>query len=641
MRLIWNSLVAITVCHVVACEDDSRGETREVSEVVETDGVTADAEQDEREMDLPTDIAMGEDTADLEEDTVDLEEEAVEDSSGPPDLDDARAHTDVDDFGDVEDLRDTNDPDDSVDGSGDTGSTSETCTGEWGTTYFVRVDGGDPTQCTGLVDAAYPGTGTGQPCAWSSPMYALPPSGSARISGGDRLVINAGTYGVGFGAAPGVSCFDADTAPCVMASIPSGLSEAQPTCIVGAGWNDGCDAPPELFGVERLQTILDLTNSEHVRVECLELTDHEGCVYAHSGSLTCAHSDPASGDWASNGIYATDSTDVTLRNLDIHGLAEHGILAGRLTDWSLMNVDIIGNGWAGFDGDVAGSDGNTGTTLFDHVTVAYNGCGETYPGREPTGCWGGGAGGYGDGLGTGATGGDWVFRDTVFSHNASDGLDLLYHDQGGTITIDRVRAEGNAGNQVKTFGATHITNSVIVGNCGYFSEQPFNYWVDDCRALGNALSVVFGSANQISLVNSTIYSEGDCLVLVGSSCGAVANFVSRNNVFLGGVDFLQPEQRSCFYYSECGALSFDQDWGVIDGTKHDDSCPFGDNDICADPELIGPFSGDAFGLEPDPDSPAVDSGLGVGALGLIPAIDFNQEPRPAGDSVDRGAYELQ
>ena len=42
------------------------------------------------------------------------------------------------------------------------------------TTYYVRTDGGTPPQCTGRADAAYPGTGTAQACAWKSLHYALP-----------------------------------------------------------------------------------------------------------------------------------------------------------------------------------------------------------------------------------------------------------------------------------------------------------------------------------------------------------------------------------------------------------------------------------------------------------------------------------
>lgn len=38
----------------------------------------------------------------------------------------------------------------------------------FGTTYYVRPDGGTPAQCTGKVNAPYPGTGLAQPCAFRS-----------------------------------------------------------------------------------------------------------------------------------------------------------------------------------------------------------------------------------------------------------------------------------------------------------------------------------------------------------------------------------------------------------------------------------------------------------------------------------------
>jgi hypothetical protein len=538
------------------------------------------------------------------------------------------------------------DTDTDTDSDTDTDTDADTdadlsCDGSWGTTWYVRPDGGDAVECTGLADAPYPGSGSGQPCAFSHPFIALPPEGAPLIAGGDRLIIAAGAYRMGLGA-PGDGACDAGWSyACVMPPIPSGADAEHPTCIVGAGWNDGCAAPPELFGVERAAQVLDLTGSSHVRVECLELTDREGCVEFHSGDLPCERDDPPYGDWAGAGVRAADSAGVSLRNLDIHGLAHTGVHAGRLQDWTLEDVRISGNGWVGFDGDIAGDDGNSGTIAFRRVEISWNGCGETWPGGEPTGCWGQSAGGYGDGLGTGATGGDWVFEDCDVSHNTSDGIDLLYHSLGGAITVSRTRAEGNAGNQLKTRGRATVVNSVVVGNCGFFAGQPFTFDVDDCRAAGNALSLSFADADTIEIVNSTVHGEGDCLLLVGDDCAGSATLVSRNNVFLGATDFLQPFESTCFLYSECATLTFDQDFGVIHGTKHDGQCPWGPSDLCADPLLTGPLSGLAFGLAPAANSPAIDSGLAVGFLGLVPDVDFLDNPRPAGAGVDRGAYELQ
>ena len=515
---------------------------------------------------------------------------------------------------------------------------ADLCNGSTGTTWYVRPDGGDASQCSGQVDAAQADSGAGRDCAFSHPFIALPPGGSPLIAGGDRLIIAEGSYRIGFGAPGDEACDSGFPYDCTMPPIPSGPDAEHPTCIVGAGWGP-CAAPPELFGVERAATVLDLTGSDHVRVACLELTDHEGCVEFHSGDISCKRDVYPYGDWASVGVTASDSADVVLRDVDIHGFANRGVLAGRLADWTLENVRISGNGWAGFDGDIDGDDGNTGQITFRQVEISWNGCGETWPEGDPVGCWGQSAGGYGDGLGTGSTGGDWVFEDCDISHNTSDGLDLLYHDQGGSVRIERTRAEGNAGNQLKTRGETTIVNSVVVGNCSYFDGQAFTHDVDNCRALGNALSLDFGGDNPMSLINSTVYGEGDCLLLLGS-CTGDPTFVSRNNVFLGTTDFGQPFEDTCFMYSECPGLEFDHDYGVISGTKHDGDCPFGPNDLCEDPLLSGPLTGDRYGLVPTDDSPAVDSGLGVGALGLVPAIDFAGGARPLGDGVDRGAYEI-
>ncbi len=53
----------------------------------------------------------------------------------------------------------------------------------WGTTYYVRVDGGTDQQCNGQSDAPYPGSGAGQPCAWSHPFYALTGGGAWKLLG--------------------------------------------------------------------------------------------------------------------------------------------------------------------------------------------------------------------------------------------------------------------------------------------------------------------------------------------------------------------------------------------------------------------------------------------------------------------------
>lgn len=79
----------------------------------------------------------------------------------------------------------------------------------YGNLYYVRPDGGSRVQCTGLVDAPYPGSGTARPCAWDHPFRALPPGGAPAIPGGDTLLLAAGSYKMGYGAPGTEQCHQA------------------------------------------------------------------------------------------------------------------------------------------------------------------------------------------------------------------------------------------------------------------------------------------------------------------------------------------------------------------------------------------------------------------------------------------------
>jgi hypothetical protein len=141
-------------------------------------------------------------------------------------------------------------------------------------TYFVRTDGGSATECTGLVDAPYPGSGTSQACAWNHPFQALPPGGPARIAGGDTLTIAAGSYMMGVGAPAADACSAESSWDCYMPPVPSGPSASQPTRVFGAGATSGCAVPPQLWGTERAELVLNLTDTSNVEIACLDITDH-------------------------------------------------------------------------------------------------------------------------------------------------------------------------------------------------------------------------------------------------------------------------------------------------------------------------------------------------------------------------------
>lgn len=312
-------------------------------------------------------------------------------------------------------------------------------------TWYVRTDGGDLNQCTGLVDAAYPGSGTAQACGVNHPFWIFPPGGAAVIAGGDTVIIADGSYKMGAGAPnTGLSaCNAAWTYSCVMGAIPSGPDALNPTRIIGRNWDTKATPAPELWGSGRATQIFSLVGSSNVELKYLDITDHMQCGYNFTAnpSLLCDRITKPFGDFADYGIYAKDSANVLLKDIKIHGLSIGAIWAGRLTDWTFDGVEIHGNAFSGWNGDVghgafgSGNDSSMhGTILFKNSKMNYTGCVENYPlsGIYPDiatgGCYGQGQGGYGDGFGMYFTEGNWIFEDSEIMYNTQDGIDLLYHN---------------------------------------------------------------------------------------------------------------------------------------------------------------------------------------------------------------------
>ena len=393
------------------------------------------------------------------------------------------------------------------------------------TTYFIRIDGGDANQCTGRSDTAYPGTGTAQACAWKNPQIALPASGSARIAGGDTLLIGAGTYEIGSDAR--------------MQKIPSGPSASTPTRILGKPGTH-----PKLVGVAGTHRVLNLDGSSNIEVGNLEITDGSDCVYKHS---TAAAACTAPLPWARVGLYARASRNVWLHDLNIHGMAARGINAGGLSNWTMERVKLNGNGSAGWDGNIDGDGSNSGNMIIRNIEIAWNGCGERVSTGEPWACWAQSTGGYGDGFGTTETGGQWLIEDAFIHHNTSDGLDLRYMDGADTttVTLRRIHAVANAGNQVKVKGNSLIENSVLVGRCGFFKNKFFMTDRDLCRADGSTLQLVMTGNDTATVRYNTIAGEG--AVQIGHSEGDSTDRIHiRNNLVLGFPYYLHPGKLSAF-----------------------------------------------------------------------------------------------
>lgn len=521
----------------------------------------------------------------------------------------------------------------------------------WAATYYVRTDGGTSTQCTGTTDAAYPGSGTGQACAYNDLQYIVRHdtdgtgsfSGTTAISGGDTVIIGnpggtPGSFRVGYDPSNVWSgCSSSFPYGCFLDYFPAGSSSANRTKIYGRGYDTGCTGTKvQLWAGERADSVVRL--SSHTDMQCIEITDHSSCIEngpsdgtvpGTSDPVKCERTTYPYGLWATNGIYSDGADDVLLTNVDIHGMAYRSVFILHVGDWTLDNVNMIAAGFVGWDSDGAGDDSYTGTITLTDSRIDWSGCGEVYPitttdwrsSTDKHHCWSQDQGGFGDGIGLGdGAPGDWTFINTSVSHNVSDGVDLLHGSGTGTIRFTRSIAEGNAGQAFKSsVGTTYIENSKLIGNCGFFYNQSFTSTKDtsgssvafnNCRANGDTISFAIPTGTQkIYIRNSTILSNGNiALYSEGASCTS-AVFSVENSIIRGGREAGDDlglwngsggNDTTDLYFAggsdgngtgSCGSLAISMNNSLVYGTKNlgsDTDCSGGTNNICGfDPLFSG------------------------------------------------------
>ncbi|GAB3347523.1 NEW3 domain-containing protein [Lysobacter tyrosinilyticus] len=477
-------------------------------------------------------------------------------------------------------------------------------------TFYVRADGGDASQCNGRADAAYPGSGTAQNCAWKNPNIALPNSGSARIAGGDTLLIGSGSYQIGSGG--------------YMQAIPSGTSSTAKTRILGNG-----ATAPKLIGIGGIHRVLNLDGSSNVEIGNLEVTDGSDCVYNHSqAAALCTSTMP----WARVGLYARSSSNVWLHDLNIHGMAKNGVNAGGLTNWTIERFKINKNGAAGWDGNIGTVAPNAGQMILRNIEVAFNGCGEKVSTGEPWACWAQQTGGYGDGFGTTDTGGQWLVEDAFVHHNTSDGLDFRYMDGADTttVTMRRVYSVANAGNQVKIKGNSLIENSVLVGQCTYFRGKDYMTEGDLCRAYGSSLLLILTGNDVATVRHNTIAGEGDAQIAYGEGA-STDKVIVQNNLVVGFPYYANTASNTLFAGGSAPAVktfSGNMGWNAK-------SCPSGST--CTQNPTLKNMTLASFDAEPLDGSPVIDKAPMISAV----TTDFVMGQRPAGAANDVGAYEKQ
>ena len=516
----------------------------------------------------------------------------------------------------------------------------------YATTYYIRDGGGSSSQCNGIVNAVYPGSGVNQNCAFKNPMIVLgyctgnessgaPCQYPGYVNGGDTVYIdgdsdiNSGQqaqYEVGYddiSATPGTltpGCSQYYPYSCVTAPIPGGTSSSARTSIIGTGTHK-----PQIWGTQRTQQDLQF-NSSHVLFQNLEVTDHGGCAY-NDPIGGCNYNGPYPyGQWAEDG-FNISGDDIVMTDVYVHGLGRYGIVTGQIGSTTMTRVWTIGNGYGGITYGNNGTTSITGTVTFNQPIVEWNGCVEAYPltggidnPLNYSNCFGQNSGGYGDGLAFGASGaqtsGNWnIYGPGSISFNTQDGLDTLHGLGTGTIQVDKIRFEGNAGNQVKinaTIGS--LTNSLIIADCGWWygaaqsgsgAMQPG----DTCRALGDALIFNVTNNSTMNIYNNTIVSNGN--ISMGSKdfnstgCNGSTAIYEKNNIVFGGYTWIDDtswnntggNSLTTYIYNNgndgngggtCGSLVWSEDYNIVYNTKGSNAGCVGSHDKCGtNPNFTG------------------------------------------------------
>ena len=530
-------------------------------------------------------------------------------------------------------------------------------------TWYIRQDGGDRKQCTGMVDSPYSGHGNSQPCAFKHPYYLFTNDTYNNkgwiISGGDTVIFRGGPYRMGYkgpnphdmwGSCPG------DPFGCSMPPIPSGTA-SQPTRFLGEHYSS-CQQKTQLFGGYGLGVILPLQGSKNVDVECLDLTDHGQCSRVGSSqpaSEVCSSTYPLS-DYAGNAIETSETTaNVLLKNLNIHGFTSRGIIGAIGGLLTVDHVRIAFNGGAGWDFDNGSGTASASDAALhaSYLTVEWNGCNEEYPLAHSVpafSCLDQDNGGYGDGVGTPDTPLNFSCDHCTFRYNTQDGLDLL-HVNAGKISVTNSTAYGNMGQQWKfgPVGRLVFQNNTTIHNCrrlsAPFSVAPQNYnrYLSlFCRAAGDGVAMSVTDQGTYTLQNNSYAGYGATSYdIVCSGHCASASIVFENNLNVGYEDPKNQELPAVFYAEKALWLT------LFRGTSHNifynmRTCPKGWTESCVNPGIVnlpkwtGEASLDAIDFHLMKGSPARKSGASIPEI----STDHDGQQRPANSAYDVGAFQF-
>ena len=490
------------------------------------------------------------------------------------------------------------------------------------TTWYVRADGGTPYtagnksgQCTGTADAPYPGHGKNQPCAFNDARFLYSTGNGAPyawvISGGDTVLFRGGPWRIGQNTSAGCGPFSNNCSPdgSAMPPPPAG-TPSQPTTFRGENYAS-CNTKTQIFGGYTVNSVLDLHGTHDVQLQCIEITDHSQCTTLGAKPAACNRN--LIEDYAKNGIFTDQNTqNITLTDVDIHGLRDNGIVGAVGGTISATRVRVAFNGQAGwnFDNGFQTKSANA-QMIWSYVTIEGNGCIEEYPITHtfPAAyCYDDENGGYGDGVGTPDTQINFAVDHSTIRYNTQDGLDLL-HTSGSSITVTDSSFYGNMGQQLKLgpMASTNVTNNLFLTDCKRMSADipgapaGWNAGLSDfCRAQAGVMMVQRGdnggggsytwqNNDFVGYAGDAMFESGNCtdsFVSKPTTDCTTPNIVFENNLMVG-----YPYVIPSYHYGELPPTGTDQ--GNIPRFKAVDhniyfnmrTCPKETASVCTDPRL--------------------------------------------------------
>jgi hypothetical protein len=457
-----------------------------------------------------------------------------------------------------------------------------------GTTWYIRPDGGTNTQCTGKTNAAYPGSGSAQACAFNHPYWMIASNGTtwAHFSGGDTIQFvntsgSSDTYymgekngGLGFdwngnglsSICPAPNSGGGDGASCILPAPPSGTA-AQHTRILGQNAGSCHDSshthlvnPTILSGINTVFAVLDTRATNYVDISCIEITQPDTCTNAVATGQcgTNANNVKYGGLILNYGPGSQGPSNLTLTDFAVVGTSGSGFLGSKLNKassdvFSATDVYLIGNGEAGWNGDSGGcgtSCESVGSMNLSHVMIDWNGCVavKPYDMTKPDTqnafnyCYDDSTEGYGDGFVQVAAGNLTMNVDhSFFRWNTQDGFDSLHlSDDVSTSPAIHISDSWSEGNEGQTFklgagSASSAVNNVSISNCRVLataSNFPLNPtgWntgvSDTCRAAGDQWAFQLNNGTAITLENNTSVGYGTTMYDV--ECAALAPNCAAN-----------------------------------------------------------------------------------------------------------------